>query len=77
MNSPNLNEALRLIDCLVIFASHKDDGEPVAKAMGFGLEEVHVTAKAFQALRVGTHTDNRQQSDACFMRHTLTGSTIH
>lgn len=49
---------LRLIARLGGFLGRKGDGEPGAKAIWLGLNEVHVAAKILHALRAGGNDDS-------------------
>jgi hypothetical protein len=48
---PRLNEVLRLIARLGGFLARKGDGEPGAKAIWTGLQQVMIAAQTLQALR--------------------------
>ena len=56
--TPRLNEVLRLIARLGGFLARKGDGEPGAKAIWLGLNEVHVAARTLQKLSAGGHAGN-------------------
>ena len=50
---PTLNEVVRLIAQVGGFLGRKSDGEPGAKTVWRGLEQVHAAAETLRALRDG------------------------
>jgi hypothetical protein len=53
VSSPTLNEVLRLIAQVGGFLGRKSDGEPGAKTIWRGLDQVHAAAETLRALREG------------------------